>query len=360
MEIKNLNFPTHEKVMHCKDKSSGLNAVISIHDTNFGKTCLGGCRMYPYSSDNEMIQDALELSRKMTSKNALANLCFGGSKCVIRGDPKKDKTEKLLLSMGKFINSFKGKIYTGQDSGISSEDVNLMAKETEYLVGRSQKSGDPSIPTALGIYFGLKGAVKSKLNQEDFSDLDIIIFGAGSVGTNLVKIMQNESCKIYLTDIEKKNIKRIEKEFPIIPIYETEKIFEIPCNIFSPNVTGSTLKGGALNKKRLISIYNNRKNKNSVIIGGGTNVIFDNFSTNKYAGSLENLTVIPPQIINAGGVISVASEITGETRNQVYEKISKIGNTIEEIIIESEKTSFSLNEISENLAFERIRCKKYV
>ncbi|RZD31389.1 hypothetical protein CXT76_00325 [Candidatus Parvarchaeota archaeon] len=161
--------------------------------------------------------------------------------------------------------------------------------------------------------------------------------------------MQNESCKIYLTDIEKKNIKRIEKEFPIIPIYETEKIFEIPCNIFSPNVTGSTLKGGALNKKRLISIYNNRKNKNSVIIGGGTNVIFDNFSTNKYAGSLENLTVIP-----------VASEITGETRNQVYEKISKIGNTIEEIIIESEKTSFSLNEISENLAFERIRCKKYV
>ena len=39
----------HEQVIYCNDESSGLKAIIAIHNTTLGPA-LGGCRMYPYKT----------------------------------------------------------------------------------------------------------------------------------------------------------------------------------------------------------------------------------------------------------------------------------------------------------------------
>ena len=50
----------YEQIVFCHDKSSGLKAIIAIHDTTLGPA-LGGCRMWPYDSEEEAINDALRL-----------------------------------------------------------------------------------------------------------------------------------------------------------------------------------------------------------------------------------------------------------------------------------------------------------
>ena len=78
----------HEQVVFCQDKSTGLKAIIAIHSTKLGPA-LGGCRFYPYASEDDAMFDVLRLSRGMTDKAAVAGLNLGGGKSIIIGDPKK-------------------------------------------------------------------------------------------------------------------------------------------------------------------------------------------------------------------------------------------------------------------------------
>ncbi len=84
-DITRLN---HEQVVFCHDESTGLKAIIGIHNTVLGPA-LGGTRMWNYSSDEEAITDVLRLSRGMTFKAAISGLNIGGGKAVIIGDAKK-------------------------------------------------------------------------------------------------------------------------------------------------------------------------------------------------------------------------------------------------------------------------------
>ena len=88
-------FDQHELVaFHC-DQATGLQAIIAVHSTALGKG-LGGCRMWPYGSEQEALTDALRLSRGMTYKAAIAGVPFGGGKAVIMADPARGKTPAIL------------------------------------------------------------------------------------------------------------------------------------------------------------------------------------------------------------------------------------------------------------------------
>jgi valine dehydrogenase (NAD+) len=79
---------SHEQVVFCQDKPTGLRAIIGIYSTALGPA-LGGTRYYPYQSEDEAVHDVLELSRGMAYKNSLAGLDLGGGKAVIWGDPER-------------------------------------------------------------------------------------------------------------------------------------------------------------------------------------------------------------------------------------------------------------------------------
>ncbi|PYE44235.1 glutamate/leucine/phenylalanine/valine dehydrogenase [Paenibacillus barcinonensis] len=71
-----------EELVFCYDPSSGLKAIIAIHNTALGPA-LGGCRCWTYVSEEEAIRDAVKLAKGMTYKNAMAGLPYGGGKAVI-------------------------------------------------------------------------------------------------------------------------------------------------------------------------------------------------------------------------------------------------------------------------------------
>ena len=156
-------FDQHEQVEFFADKSTGLRAIIAIHNTNLGPA-LGGCRMWPYANSAEALNDVLRLSKGMTYKAAMAKLKLGGGKAVIIGDPRKDKTPELMACMGKFVEQMNGRYITAEDSGISVDDIQQMSENTKHVSGVNAKyrydggqaDGNPAPSTAYGVFIGLK------------------------------------------------------------------------------------------------------------------------------------------------------------------------------------------------------------
>jgi valine dehydrogenase (NAD+) len=90
----------------------------------------------------------------MAYKNALAGLDLGGGKAVIIGDPATGKTEPLLRAFGRFVQSLGGRYYTARDVGTRSDDMDVIARETAFVTGRSEANGgagDSAILTAHGV-----------------------------------------------------------------------------------------------------------------------------------------------------------------------------------------------------------------
>lgn len=103
-----IDFADHEQVVFVSDDKSGLKAIIAVHNSNLGPA-LGGCRMWPYATEDEAIRDVLRLSRGMTYKSAMANLKLGGGKSVIIGNPRTQKTPELLAAFARALEQLNGR-----------------------------------------------------------------------------------------------------------------------------------------------------------------------------------------------------------------------------------------------------------
>ena len=82
-----------------EDAAGGVQALIAIHGTTLGPA-FGGCRMYPYASEQHAMADVLRLSRSMSYKMAISELPYDGGRSVIIADPCFGKTPALLRAMG--------------------------------------------------------------------------------------------------------------------------------------------------------------------------------------------------------------------------------------------------------------------
>src|ERR1700748_1799890 len=130
----------HEQVVFCHDQAPALKAIVAIHSTALGPA-LGGTRFYPYASTADAVRDVLNLSRGMSYKAALAGLDLGGGKAVIIGDPARDKTEALLRSYGRFVQSLNGRYFPACDVGTFSPDMDVVAHECDFVTGRTLAHG---------------------------------------------------------------------------------------------------------------------------------------------------------------------------------------------------------------------------
>ena len=141
------DFDDHEQVIRVSDADSGLKAFIGLHDRTLGPA-LGGCRMWPYETETEAVTDVLRLSRGMTLKSAMAGVEAGGGKSVIIGDPKTDKTEALFRAFGRAVDRLDGGYISGEDVGVSVQDMDWAASETPYMLGSGERGGEASMRSA--------------------------------------------------------------------------------------------------------------------------------------------------------------------------------------------------------------------
>jgi leucine dehydrogenase len=338
-------FDAHEHVAFYQDKTTGLRAIIAVHNSNLGRA-LGGCRMWPYVSDEEALRDVLRLSKGMTYKAAMAGLKQGGGKAVILGNPRTDKTPGKMLAMGQFIDSLSGRYISAEDSGLTVDDLKLMAKKTKYVSGIQANyhfnsevaDGNPAPSTAYGVYVGLRTTVKRAMNSE-LKGIKVAIQGLGHVGMRLARHLHKQGALLYVTDIHQENVDRAINDFAAVEV-KPEDIYNLDVDVFAPCAMGA-----------ILNIDTIKKLKVKVVAGAANNQL----AKEEYGQLLldKGILYAPDYVINAGGIIDIYHQSINSTDQKLRSHIDKIGDTLLEIYKRADTQNSATNLVSNQIAEER-------
>ncbi len=336
-------FDAHEGVHFFHDVGSGLRCVIAIHSTALGPAA-GGCRMWDYASGAEMVTDALRLSQGMSYKNAMAGLELGGGKGVIWGNSKTDKSEAMLRAFGRAVESLQGQYYTAEDVGIDTADIEIAAQETAYAAGTTSggaASGDPSPVTALGVFRGIKAAALRVFGSDDLSGRTVAVQGIGSVGGYVCRLLSDSGAKLVVCDVDETALKAVSKRYEAA-IVGVSQIYDVDADIFSPNALGAIINPDTL--KRL---------KVKVIAGGANNQL----ATPEMGEQVRAAGILyaPDYVINGGGIINVAAEISGAySRDWVDGKLDVLIDTLGQVLDTALSQGEPTSVVADHIARERI------
>jgi leucine dehydrogenase len=256
----------HEQIVFCNDNSTGLKAIIAIHNTVLGPG-LGGTRVWNYNNEAEAINDVMRLSRGMTYKAAITGLNLGGGKAVIIGDAKTQKSEAMLRRFGKFVNGLAGRYITAEDVNISTKDIEYIAMETKHVTGLPEilgGGGDPSPVTAYGVFLGMKASAKEAYGSDSLQGKKVLVQGVGKVGQSLVEHLVQEGAKVWVNDINQDNLKAITSKVSGVEIADAATMFDLDIDIYAPCALGATVNSDSLSRLRC-----------SIIAGAANNQLAD-------------------------------------------------------------------------------------
>lgn len=343
MEIfKKMELSEFEQVVFCQDKTSGLKAIIAIHDTTLGPA-LGGTRMWTYKTEEEALEDALRLAKGMTYKNAAAGLNLGGGKAVIMGNPKTDKSEELFRAFGRYIQSLNGRYITAEDVGTTEQDMDYIHLETEYVTGISAidgASGNPSPITAYGIYQGMKAAAKEAFGTDDLQGRTVAVQGVGNVAYILCEYLHKEGAKLIVTDINEQAVAQAVQNFKAIAV-QPDEIYSQEADIFAPCALGAVINDETISQFKC-----------KVIAGSANNQLQDDSHGDKIHAM--GIVYAPDYVINSGGVINVADELLGYNRERALKRVGRIYTILQEIFAISKREAIPTYKAANHLAEQRI------
>ena len=339
------DFADHEQVVFVSDDKSGLKAIIAIHNSNLGPA-LGGCRMWPYASEDEAIRDVLRLSRGMTYKSAMARLKLGGGKSVIIGNPRTHKTPELLAAFARALEQLNGRYIAAEDSGTSVADMKYMAQLTPHVAGivdkpsdQGTRSGDPSPATAYGVFVGIKAAVQEKLGRDSLAGLRIAVQGVGNVGLDLARQLKAAGAQLWITDIHRESLLQAGKELgaTVVP---PDEIFGLDVDVFAPCALGAVLNDTTIPQL-----------KAAIVAGAANNQLAE--PRHGVVLMKRDILYAPDYVINAGGIIDVYHERIGFERAALIAHIEGIHDNLLEIFARARKEARPTGEVADAIAEER-------
>jgi valine dehydrogenase (NAD+) len=312
----------HEQVVFCQDKQTGLRAVIAIYSTALGPA-LGGTRFYPYPSERDAVRDVLELSRAMAYKNAMAGLDHGGGKAVIWGDPDQIKTEALLRAYGRFVQSLGGRYYTACDVGTYVADMDMVARETRYVTGRSVENGgagDSSVLTAWGVFQAMRAAAAHQWGVPSLRGRRVGIAGLGKVGKYLVGHLLEDGAAVVGTDVDERALAWARENHPEVDLVaDTATLITSEIDVYAPCALGGALDDDTVPALRA-----------KLVVGGANNQLAHP-GIEKVLQE-RGILYAPDYVVNAGGVIQVADEIGGFSFERAKLRATRIFDTTRQIL----------------------------
>lgn len=337
------DFDDHEGVHFFSDPASGLRAIIAVHNTRFGPGG-GGTRLWSYAESKDAVTDALRLSKAMSYKNAMAGLDLGGGKgVIIRPNGDFDRIA-LFEAYGRAVNAVGGKYITAEDVGVSPDDMKTIKTQTDFVAGLDDgpaASGDPSPVTADGVFRSIKVAVGHAMGREMLVGLRVAVQGLGHVGYGLCKHLHEAGAHLIVTDINEAVLTRAKIELGA-KIVDPDAIHSVDADVFAPCALG-----GAVSSETLPDI------KAKIIAGAANNQL----ATTDMGESCRQRGILyaPDYIVNAGGIINVAAEVSGTYDPEwVSSKLDDLEITLKNIFQLAEERGKPTNVIADEMARKRL------
>jgi leucine dehydrogenase len=263
----------------------------------------------------------------MSYKNAMAGLPLGGGKSVILANDDRSKTPDLLHAFGKAVDQLGGRYITAEDVGMTVPDMIEVRRTTQYVAGlpnsEGDVGGDPGPHTSLGIFLGIKAAVKRAFGKDSLAGLHIALQGAGSVATGVALHSAAEGAKLSIADIDEAKAKKL-ADASAGKVVPADEILGLEADVLSPCALGAILDESTIAELKV------------PIVAGGAN---NQLATDADGARLHARGILyaPDYVINAGGIINVCTEYLGDgDASLVRKRIEGIPVRLEQIWAESE------------------------
>jgi leucine dehydrogenase len=336
------SFGQHEEIVFGSDPRSGLKTIIAIHSTALGPA-LGGTRFFPYDTEDDALDDVLRLAKGMSLKAAAAGLDLGGGKAVIIGDSREDKSERLWRAYGRIVDSLQGRYITAEDVGTTYHDMEMIRRETRWVVGIPEAeggSGDPSPATARGLMRAMQAVSGFLWDNSDFGGRRVAVQGVGKVGSDLVRRLIEAGVEVVATDVYRPSLDAVVEQYGVKAV-EPDEIYDVECDFFSPCSLGASLTPQTIPRLRC-----------QAIVGSANNQLL----TDADADLLEERGILwgPDFVVNAGGLINVHEEMRGYEVKRAAHAIDKIYLNTLRILEAARQRGVTTHRAAVDIAEERI------
>ena len=319
------DFDAHEALHFVHDQTSGLRAIIAVHSTHLGPAA-GGTRFWQYADDSDALTDALRLSRGMSYKNAMAGLPLGGGKAVILASKSSHKTPEQLAAFGQAIDQLGGQYVTAEDVGMNVADMIEIARKTRFVAGLpvagGAVGGDPGPHTSLGVFLGIKAAVKRALGRDSLDGLHIALQGAGSVASGVAMHSAAEGAKLTIADVDAARAQALASQVNG-RVVDPSALLSLEADVVSPCALGAVLGEQSIAEL-----------KTSIVAGGANNQLATPADGERIHA--RGILYAPDYVINAGGIINVSTEYVRDgDASLVRQRIEAIPERLEQIWAQS-------------------------
>ncbi|MEO8141772.1 MAG: Glu/Leu/Phe/Val dehydrogenase family protein, partial [Sphingomicrobium sp.] len=199
------------------------------------------------------------------------------------------------------------------------------ARQTKYVAGLPVDTGvggDPGPHTSLGVFLGIKAAVKRALGKDNVSGLHIALQGAGSVAGGVARHAAAEGARLSVADVDQGRAQALAQQCGAT-IVDPAEIMSIEADVFSPNALGAIL-----DETSIAAL-------NAPIVAGGAN---NQLKADGDGGRLMERGILyaPDYVINAGGIINVSTEYLRDGDSElVRTRIDAIPGRLEAIWADS-------------------------
>lgn len=330
----------HELVQYVRDPSCGLRAIIALHSTVRGPA-FGGCRMWPYTSEDEALSDALRLSRGMTCKAAIMELPYGGGKTVVLGDPARDKTPALLLALAEAVERLQGRYIIADDIGTSIEDLALMRQVTRHTAAATLAARTSLPVTAYGVFMAIRAAVLHRLGRSDLEGLKVAVQGLGHVGMPLCDYLDHAGASLTVADLDPRRTAQAAARYGA-EVVEPEAIFAQPVDLLAPCALGGVLDDNTIPLLQA-----------KLVAGGANNQL--GLARHDAMLAERGILYVPDYIANAGGVIDFHQEQRDDRPEAVLAAVARIHEVTLDVLQRAEAAGATPLTVADRLVAERLR-----
>src|SRR5215212_4000586 len=320
----------HEQVLITQDPRTGMRLIVAVHSTALGPA-LGGMRLKRYAGGlREALEDVLALSRTMTLKASAAGLELGGGKAVMLDDGRRELRQARLEAAAGVIESLAGAYVTAEDIGTTTADMDLIARHTGFVVGRSLErggGGDPSPVTAETVFRALRRGLDHATGSDCIDGRRVGLVGLGKVGGALAARLAGAGARVIACDLDEQRAERLAGEhgLELVP----------------------WAAGGLIDEALAGSI------ECSVVAGAANNPL----TSRAVAGALakRGILYVPDFLANCGGLIHVAREWYGDRGPGEQHCIERAMERLDAAIAAAEAGDLTPHDVAERQALARVQ-----
>jgi leucine dehydrogenase len=305
---------------------------------------LGGVRFWHYEHEEDAVLDVLRLAEAMTLKASIAGLHQGGGKAVVLLDAvDAPHPEPLIRALGRAIDELGGRYLAAEDVGATQGDMDVLALETPWVTGVAAAaggSGDPSPVTAVGVVAAMRAVAHALDGEPTIAGYTVAVQGAGHVGAHLVADLVAAGAKVVVADVNDERAREVAAVHGARAVASGE-ILGTECDVLAPCALGDVLDAATVPLLRC-----------RAVCGAANNQLADDGVEDLLRE--RGVLYAPDFVANGGGIINIAEEFTGYSRDRALARTAGIEDTMARVLERARAEGRGPGRVARDMARERI------